>query len=51
MNRMLRTVAAVGAWVIIVIGVATVVVYFIVAYCDCTYCGVWDCIQLGFRFR
>jgi hypothetical protein len=49
MKRMLRAVAVVGAWVIIVIGVATVVAYFIVARCNCSYCGVWDCIQLGFR--
>jgi hypothetical protein len=48
---MLRTVAVVGAWVIIVIGVATVVVYFIVAHCDCSYCDVWGCLQFRFRPR
>jgi hypothetical protein len=48
---MLRTVAVAGAWLIIVISVATVVVSLIVANCDCSYCGVWDCIQLAFRFR
>ena len=51
MKRMLRAVAVVGAWVIIVISVATVVAYFIVAHCDCSYCGVWDCVRLGFRPR
>jgi hypothetical protein len=51
MNRVLRAVAVVGAWVIIVISVATVVAYFIVVRCDCSYCGVWDCLQLAFRPR
>ena len=51
MNRVLRTVAVVGAWLIIVVSVATVVVYFIVVRCNCSYCGVWECLQLAFRFR
>jgi hypothetical protein len=51
MNRVLRTVAVVGAWLIIVISVATVVAYSIVARCNCSYCGIWDCLQLAFRFR
>ena len=51
MNRMLRAVAVVGAWVIIVLGVATVVAYFIVVRCDCSYCSVWDCLRLDFHPR
>jgi hypothetical protein len=51
MTPLARTGIMVGAWAAIVIAALTIVVSFIVAACDCSYCGVWDCLKHSFGVR